>query len=269
MGLRVADSHTGNHHEDDFTPLETIRMFLNIIWEKIPFELEGEAFKPKRMCKNAHNPFSLTRLPLYTSCALHVRAFLSFSTSCQLAYTTLAKLSSQRILGQSLDEGLLPLMSKEDEIRFLEYVPRFREVLVYIEIGVSLVEKHLMELMTSKHNVVLIEEIIDHDVNDAVRKELGADSGNSGKIPLVTFHQTSHVGKDGTIVATDFRVCDSDNEFPPPWSTKKMLEDRARRDAPTWFSDEDVDQGIDVEWKDDPYHNVDEPEEISDMISIG
>nr|GEV71345.1 hypothetical protein [Tanacetum cinerariifolium] len=33
-------------------------------------------------------------------------------------------------------------------------------------------------------------------------------------------------------------------------------------DVPTWFSDEDVDQGIDVEWKDDSYHSVDEPEEI-------
>ncbi|GKD99574.1 hypothetical protein Tco_1387558 [Tanacetum coccineum] len=38
-------------------------------------------------------------------------------------------------------------------------------------------------------------------------------------------------------------------------------------DVPTWFNDEDVDQGIDVEWKDDPYHNVDEPEEISDMFA--
>ncbi|GKC41562.1 hypothetical protein Tco_1059284, partial [Tanacetum coccineum] len=28
MGLRMADSHTGNHHEDDFTPPETIRRFL-------------------------------------------------------------------------------------------------------------------------------------------------------------------------------------------------------------------------------------------------
>nr|GEY83037.1 hypothetical protein [Tanacetum cinerariifolium] len=33
--LRVADSHTGNHRKVDFTPLETIRRFLSIIWEKI------------------------------------------------------------------------------------------------------------------------------------------------------------------------------------------------------------------------------------------
>ncbi|GKB38003.1 hypothetical protein Tco_0882945 [Tanacetum coccineum] len=31
VGLRMADSHTGNHRKDDFTPLETIRSFLSII----------------------------------------------------------------------------------------------------------------------------------------------------------------------------------------------------------------------------------------------
>ncbi|GKA55991.1 hypothetical protein Tco_0755063 [Tanacetum coccineum] len=48
VGLRVADSHTGNHREDDFTPLETIRRFSSIIWEKISFELEGETSEPER-----------------------------------------------------------------------------------------------------------------------------------------------------------------------------------------------------------------------------
>ncbi|GKB74576.1 hypothetical protein Tco_0935988, partial [Tanacetum coccineum] len=45
-------------------------------------------------------------------------------------------------------------------------------------------------------------------------------------------------------------------------SEKKM-------DVPTWFSDEYVDQDIDVEWQDDPYHNVNkpkDPQEISDMF---
>ncbi|GKC23561.1 hypothetical protein Tco_1025711 [Tanacetum coccineum] len=31
VGLRVANSHTSNHYEDDFTPLETIRRFLGVI----------------------------------------------------------------------------------------------------------------------------------------------------------------------------------------------------------------------------------------------
>ncbi|GKD76757.1 hypothetical protein Tco_1339378, partial [Tanacetum coccineum] len=34
VGLRVTDSHTGNHRKDDFTPLETIRRFLGIIGSK-------------------------------------------------------------------------------------------------------------------------------------------------------------------------------------------------------------------------------------------
>ncbi|GJR33609.1 hypothetical protein Tco_1209293 [Tanacetum coccineum] len=45
MGLRMADSHNGNHHKDGFTPLETIRRLLSIIWEKIPFELEWEVLR--------------------------------------------------------------------------------------------------------------------------------------------------------------------------------------------------------------------------------
>nr|GEU54980.1 hypothetical protein [Tanacetum cinerariifolium] len=31
VGLRVADSHIGNHHEDDFMPVETIQRFIGII----------------------------------------------------------------------------------------------------------------------------------------------------------------------------------------------------------------------------------------------
>ncbi|GKB23556.1 hypothetical protein Tco_0862957, partial [Tanacetum coccineum] len=48
VGLRVADFHTGNHPEDDFTPLETIRRSYSVIIEKIPFELEGETFELER-----------------------------------------------------------------------------------------------------------------------------------------------------------------------------------------------------------------------------
>ncbi|GKB21230.1 hypothetical protein Tco_0855153 [Tanacetum coccineum] len=48
VGLCVADSHTGNHPEDDFTPLKTIRRSYSVIRERIPFELEWETFKPER-----------------------------------------------------------------------------------------------------------------------------------------------------------------------------------------------------------------------------
>ncbi|GJV24047.1 hypothetical protein Tco_1376742 [Tanacetum coccineum] len=41
VGLRMASSHTGNHREDDFTPLETIRRFLDIIGSKSLSSLKG------------------------------------------------------------------------------------------------------------------------------------------------------------------------------------------------------------------------------------
>nr|GEU65516.1 hypothetical protein [Tanacetum cinerariifolium] len=43
-----------------------------------------------------------------------------------------------RIPGESLDKSFLPLMSEKDVIRFLEYVPRFRELELYIETDVLL-----------------------------------------------------------------------------------------------------------------------------------
>nr|GEX99498.1 retrovirus-related Pol polyprotein LINE-1 [Tanacetum cinerariifolium] len=39
--LRVVDSHTGNHCEDDFTPLETIRRFLSIIGSRSILSSKG------------------------------------------------------------------------------------------------------------------------------------------------------------------------------------------------------------------------------------
>ncbi|GKB31168.1 hypothetical protein Tco_0870569 [Tanacetum coccineum] len=41
VGLRVANSYTGNHREDDFTPLETIRRFLGAIKSRSLSSLEG------------------------------------------------------------------------------------------------------------------------------------------------------------------------------------------------------------------------------------
>ncbi|GKA79827.1 hypothetical protein Tco_0786423 [Tanacetum coccineum] len=66
FGLRVADSHTGNHCEDGFTPLKTIRRFSSIIWEKIPFKLEGEASEPERRgrtLKSGKNKINFFKIP--------------------------------------------------------------------------------------------------------------------------------------------------------------------------------------------------------------
>nr|GEV30146.1 hypothetical protein [Tanacetum cinerariifolium] len=49
VGLRVADSHTSNHHEDGFTPLETIRRFLKIDFRSFMMDgIDGEFhFEPE------------------------------------------------------------------------------------------------------------------------------------------------------------------------------------------------------------------------------
>ncbi|GKC29885.1 hypothetical protein Tco_1037179 [Tanacetum coccineum] len=53
VGLRVADSHIGNHPEAGFTPFETIRRFLVVIGRRSHSGFEGEAFEPKRRTLNS------------------------------------------------------------------------------------------------------------------------------------------------------------------------------------------------------------------------
>ncbi|GJY86360.1 hypothetical protein Tco_0500386 [Tanacetum coccineum] len=48
VGLHVADSHTGTHPEDDFTPLETIRRLCSVFGRRSHLGFEGETFEPKR-----------------------------------------------------------------------------------------------------------------------------------------------------------------------------------------------------------------------------
>ncbi|GJW76711.1 hypothetical protein Tco_0138393 [Tanacetum coccineum] len=54
-----------------------------------------------------------------------------------------------RILGMSLDDGLVPLMADAYVIKLLDYVPTCKEIEVYIESGVSLVKQYLVELLVS------------------------------------------------------------------------------------------------------------------------
>ncbi|GJU05443.1 hypothetical protein Tco_1121873 [Tanacetum coccineum] len=48
IGLYVADSLTGNHPKDDFTPLKTIQRSHSTIRKRISFELKVETFEPER-----------------------------------------------------------------------------------------------------------------------------------------------------------------------------------------------------------------------------
>ncbi|GKE29935.1 hypothetical protein Tco_1445319, partial [Tanacetum coccineum] len=52
LGIRVADSHIGNHPEGRFTPFETIRRLLVVIGRKSHSGFEGETFEPKRRVRH-------------------------------------------------------------------------------------------------------------------------------------------------------------------------------------------------------------------------
>ncbi|GJY99015.1 hypothetical protein Tco_0516445 [Tanacetum coccineum] len=65
------------------------------------------------------------------------------------------------IHGKSLDEGLVPLISHQDLLSLLKYVPSYKEIEVYVE-------KHMMEVVSGKGKGVVIKEIMEDDkVNEA------------------------------------------------------------------------------------------------------
>ncbi|PWA96198.1 hypothetical protein CTI12_AA040590 [Artemisia annua] len=125
---------------------------------------------------------------------------------------------------ESLDDGLLLLKSDEDVRILVEYVHIFTELELYIETGVSVVECEMIERMMTKGKGVVIEEIVDHDVNDAVGKDVDGETGNSGKLLLLEWHKTSQPEKDGPLYDTD-----SDNDFPPTFCAEKMIENHSKK----------------------------------------
>nr|GFA64439.1 transposase, MuDR, MULE transposase domain protein [Tanacetum cinerariifolium] len=54
-------------------------------------------------------------------------------------------------------------MSDENVVSMLKYVPRYRGIEVYVENGVSLVEKQMVKLRLGKGKCVVIEEIVKDD----------------------------------------------------------------------------------------------------------
>ncbi|GKC65188.1 hypothetical protein Tco_1097786 [Tanacetum coccineum] len=103
--LRVADSHTGNHPEDDFTPLKTIRRPFSVIRKRILFELEWEIFEPERevhICRL--NPFGCAKLTTFVvmckayGCEPSVDLFLGFFNLCWVGkWLTFAKRSEKHV----------------------------------------------------------------------------------------------------------------------------------------------------------------------------
>ncbi|GKE23838.1 hypothetical protein Tco_1435350, partial [Tanacetum coccineum] len=106
-----------------------------------------------------------------------------------------------RIPGKSLDKGLVPLISHQDVLSLLKYVPRYKEIKVYIE-------KHTMEVVfgKGKGKGVVIEEIVgDDEVNEA------SETGNRGQSLLLDENDV-HIGNMDSTSKVDH----------PPWSSGNL-----------------------------------------------
>nr|GEV08990.1 transposase, MuDR, MULE transposase domain protein [Tanacetum cinerariifolium] len=65
-------------------------------------------------------------------------------------------LERTRIPGKSLNEGLVPVMSNQDVLSLLQYVPIYKEIEVYVE-------KNPMEVVLGTGKGVVIEEVMEDD----------------------------------------------------------------------------------------------------------
>ncbi|GJS26906.1 hypothetical protein Tco_0487526 [Tanacetum coccineum] len=78
-----------------------------------------------------------------------------------------------------LDDGLVPLMAHEDVVKLLQYVPRFREVDVYVEEDVLVVRQHIIEVRFRIEHLkgLVIKEIVQEvGLNEDAKEDLG-DNG--------------------------------------------------------------------------------------------
>ena len=84
----------------------------------------------------------------------------------------------------NLADGLVALMSDEEVKLLLNFVPRYKEIDVFVETDVSLVEKHLFEdtCWRPGSEGLVIPEIVQDDVVSAPHKN------NKGKLLMLDWH---------------------------------------------------------------------------------
>ncbi|GKD42688.1 hypothetical protein Tco_1267333 [Tanacetum coccineum] len=195
-----------------------------------------------------------------------------------------------RIPGKSLDEGLVPLISHQDVLSLLKYVPRYKEIKVYIE-------KHMMEVVSGKGKGkgVVIEEIVgDDEVNEA------SETGNRGQSLLLDENDV-HIGNIDSTSKVDHPPWSSGNlsdsdinlsqdlidmkkevkakqemqepvyyNFPPLMydSDYDRSISRLEGDLETWNDDDDLLQQVDLyDWQQDPYDGDDEAKENAELFA--
>ncbi|GKA53393.1 hypothetical protein Tco_0746708 [Tanacetum coccineum] len=156
------------------------------------------------------------------------REFYNDDPSCEHAEHAIPR--------KSLDEGLVPLMSNQDVLSLLQYIPIYKEIKVYVE-------KNMMEVVLSTGKGVVIEEVVEDDeVKEAIK------TGNSGK------QLFDHL----------------------PWSSEKMknevkaeheMEEPLHNDFhPLMYEDDLLQKEDPVNYQQDPYHGEDEAEENAKLF---
>ncbi|PWA66207.1 heavy metal-associated domain, HMA [Artemisia annua] len=165
-----------------------------------------------------------------------------------------------RILRESLDDGLVPLMSEEDMVTLLKYVPRFKETEVYTKNAASksfvddviihdskeiylskLSYEELEDLMRSMCGKgVVIEEIEDEDKDDVFNeaekdgKDVVMEDVKHGDMFLSEWHGATEMGKvdkegkqveHSTNHASSSKVdcCNEENEFFPDFDDEIVI----------------------------------------------
>ncbi|GKC18013.1 ribonuclease H-like domain-containing protein, partial [Tanacetum coccineum] len=168
-----------------------------------------------------------------------------------------------RIPGKSLDEGLVPLMSNQDVLSLLQYVPIYKEIEVYVE-------NNTMEVVLGTGKGVVIEEVVDDDeVKEA------SETGNSGKQLLsVTENDVQTKTKPLTLPWSFESLSDSDINFSHKTlemknevKAEQEMEEPVHNDFPPLMYEDDLLQKEDpVNYQQDLYHREDEAEENAELF---
>nr|GEV96380.1 hypothetical protein [Tanacetum cinerariifolium] len=179
------------------------------------------------------------------------------------------------ILGKSLDEGLVPLMSNQDVLSLLQYVPIYKEIKVYIK-------KNTMEVILGTGKGVVIEEVVEDDeVKEA------SETGNSGKqLLLVTKNDVQTKTETSTPPWSFESLSDFDISDHPPWSSESVNEKRNKRLKmknevkakqemeepvhndfhPLMYEDDLLQKEDPVNYQQDPYYAKDEAKENAELF---
>ncbi|GJS57803.1 hypothetical protein Tco_0652587 [Tanacetum coccineum] len=206
-----------------------------------------------------------------------------------------------KILGESFDEGLVPLIGDEYVLTLLKYVPKFIEIKVYVEVDVSLVKQYIRKVMSGKGKGVVIEEIVEDDVLDEQHMREGKGKG----VVIEEIMEDDGLAEDTNVYtplvpsstdALDFHDLLRNIDFEFGIECDKMMEKVSQdnviaeeveddddsmsdmegdylenfsggeSDLHRFFEDDDVNDdkninGMEGDWILDPYHDVDDGEE--------